>query len=92
LPFSKLQAYASRGQASEDLFVNRSDAQLLSLPIGEDMAMAEADEVARAIRDFSDDQGTGRGSCVLDTETYASLRDDAKPRGRTMHEILSSLP
>jgi dTDP-4-amino-4,6-dideoxygalactose transaminase len=48
----KLQAYASLGQATEDLFVNRSDAQLLSLPIGEHMTTADADEVVQAIRDF----------------------------------------
>jgi dTDP-4-amino-4,6-dideoxygalactose transaminase len=48
----KLQAYAVLGQASEDLFVNRSDAQLFSLPIGEHMTTADVDEVARAIRDF----------------------------------------
>jgi dTDP-4-amino-4,6-dideoxygalactose transaminase len=48
----KLQAYASLGQASEDLFVNRSDAHLLSLPIGEHMTTADADEVVQAVRDF----------------------------------------
>ena len=48
----KLQAYASLGQAGENLFVNRSDAHLLSLPIGEHMTTADADEVALAVRDF----------------------------------------
>jgi dTDP-4-amino-4,6-dideoxygalactose transaminase len=48
----KLQAYASHGQAGEDLFVNRSDVELLSLPIGEHMTSADADEVVRAVRDF----------------------------------------
>jgi dTDP-4-amino-4,6-dideoxygalactose transaminase len=48
----KLQAYASHGQASEDLFVNRSDRQLLSLPIGEHMMTADVDEVARAVQNF----------------------------------------
>jgi dTDP-4-amino-4,6-dideoxygalactose transaminase len=48
----KLQAYAPLGQAGEDMFVNRSDAQLLSLPIGEHMTQADADEVVRAVRDF----------------------------------------
>jgi dTDP-4-amino-4,6-dideoxygalactose transaminase len=48
----KLQAYASLGQAGEDLFVNRSDAHLLSLPIGEHMTTADADEVVHAVRDF----------------------------------------
>jgi dTDP-4-amino-4,6-dideoxygalactose transaminase len=48
----KLQAYASHGQAGEDLFVNRSDAQLLSLPIGEHMTTADADAVVQAVRNF----------------------------------------
>ncbi|WP_369722503.1 DegT/DnrJ/EryC1/StrS family aminotransferase [Bradyrhizobium sp. LLZ17] len=48
----KLQAYASFGQADEDLFVNRSDAQLLSLPIGEHMTMDDVDVVVAATRDF----------------------------------------
>lgn len=48
----KLQAYASRGQANEDMFVNRSDTQLLSVPIGEHMTIADADEVVQTIRDF----------------------------------------
>src|SRR5450755_386016 len=48
----KLQAYAPLGQAGEDLFVNRSDAHLLSLPIGEHMTTTDADEVVQAIRDF----------------------------------------
>jgi dTDP-4-amino-4,6-dideoxygalactose transaminase len=48
----KLQAYAALGQASEDLFVNRSDMQLLSLPIGEHMSVADVDEVAEAIGEF----------------------------------------
>ncbi|MGY4503278.1 dTDP-4-amino-4,6-dideoxygalactose transaminase [Bradyrhizobium sp. GM24.11] len=48
----KLRAYASFGQADEDLFVNRSDAQLLSLPIGEHMTMDDVDVVVGAIRDF----------------------------------------
>jgi dTDP-4-amino-4,6-dideoxygalactose transaminase len=48
----KLKAYASLGQANEDLFVNRSDLLLLSLPVGEHMTPADADEVVRAIRNF----------------------------------------
>ena len=48
----KLQAYASLGHADEDLFVNRSDAQLLSLPIGEHMTMDDVDVVVAAISDF----------------------------------------
>jgi dTDP-4-amino-4,6-dideoxygalactose transaminase len=50
----KLQAYASLGQAREALFVNRSDAHLLSLPIGEHLSVADAAEVVRAVRDFFD--------------------------------------
>lgn len=48
----KLQAYAHRNQASEDMFVNRSDATLLSLPIGEHLSMEEVDCVARTVRTF----------------------------------------
>ena len=48
----KLQAYASFAQLDEDLFVNRSDAQLLSLPIGEHMTMDDVDVVVEAMRDF----------------------------------------
>ena len=48
----KLQAYATFGQADEDMFVNRSDAQLLSLPIGEHMTMDDVDIVVAAIRSF----------------------------------------
>jgi hypothetical protein len=39
-------------QAGEDLFVNRSDSSLLSLPIGEHMSVADVDEVAELIRQF----------------------------------------
>jgi dTDP-4-amino-4,6-dideoxygalactose transaminase len=48
----KLRAYTSSGQADENLFVNRSDAHLLSLPIGEHMSMGDVDVVVAAIRDF----------------------------------------
>jgi hypothetical protein len=44
----KLQAYASLGQADDELFVNRSDARLLSLPIGEHMTMDDVDVVVAA--------------------------------------------
>lgn len=50
----KLQAYANRGQANDEMFVNRSDVELLSLPIGEHMARVDVDEVVRAVRDFYD--------------------------------------
>ncbi len=48
----KLQAYAGHGQAEEDMFVNRSDDTLLSLPIGEHLDMADVDHVSEAIREF----------------------------------------
>lgn len=48
----KLQAYASLGQADEDTFVNRSDAQLLSLPIGDHMTTDDVDAVVSAVCDF----------------------------------------
>ncbi|MBY3109307.1 DegT/DnrJ/EryC1/StrS family aminotransferase [Rhizobium laguerreae] len=48
----KLGAYLSHGQAEEDLFVNRSDETLLSLPIGEHMSIADADIVIGAIKKF----------------------------------------
>ena len=48
----KLQAYAGHDQASEDMFVNHSDATLLSLPIGEHLSMEDVDRVAQAVRTF----------------------------------------
>jgi len=48
----RLTAYAGHGQAEEDLFVNRSDRTLLSLPIGEHMSAADADTVSAAIKGF----------------------------------------
>ena len=48
----RLTAYADHGQAEEDLFVNKSDRTLLSLPIGEHMSAADADTVSAAIKGF----------------------------------------
>jgi dTDP-4-amino-4,6-dideoxygalactose transaminase len=48
----RLTAYADHGQAEEDLFVNKSDRTLLSLPIGEHMSTADADTVSAAIKGF----------------------------------------
>jgi dTDP-4-amino-4,6-dideoxygalactose transaminase len=48
----KLQAYAYTGQGEEDFFANRTDTELLSLPIGEHMTLDDADEVILAIREF----------------------------------------
>lgn len=46
----KLKAYAYCGQAEEDLFANRTDGQLLSLPIGDHMTAEDADRVVEACR------------------------------------------
>jgi len=48
----RLAAYAHLGQQSEELFVNRTDRTLLSLPIGEHMRDADVDAVIRAIQRF----------------------------------------
>ena len=48
----KLAAYAYCGQANEDLFANRTDRELLSLPIGEHMEIKDADEVIGACGEY----------------------------------------
>jgi dTDP-4-amino-4,6-dideoxygalactose transaminase len=48
----KLAAYAHCGQQGEQFFANRADCELLSLPIGEHMTVADADEVMSACREF----------------------------------------
>jgi len=48
----KLKAYDYLGQGQEDLFVNRADKTLLSLPIGEHMSDADVVTVSTAIRSF----------------------------------------
>jgi len=48
----KLAAYGYLGQGGEPLFVNRTDAQLLSLPIGEHLAADQLRAVVDAVRSF----------------------------------------
>ena len=48
----KLKAYEHLGQASEPFFANRSDGELLSLPVGDHMTPDDAHEVAVACADF----------------------------------------
>jgi dTDP-4-amino-4,6-dideoxygalactose transaminase len=48
----KLKAYDYLGQGQEDLFVNRADKTLLSLPIGEHMSDADVLTVSTAIKSF----------------------------------------
>ncbi|PCI02492.1 MAG: erythromycin biosynthesis sensory transduction protein eryC1 [Hyphomicrobiales bacterium] len=48
----KLRAYDYLNQGNEDMFVNRSDKTLLSLPIGEHMSDADVVRVSKVIRAF----------------------------------------
>lgn len=48
----KLVAYAKYGQAAEDFFANRTDGELLSLPIGDHMTDDDAQEVVTACREY----------------------------------------
>lgn len=48
----KLEAYDYLGQATEDMFANRSDTTLLSLPIGDHLEVSDVREVAAAVKDF----------------------------------------
>lgn len=48
----KLEAYDYLGQAAEDMFANRSDATLLSLPIGDHLEVRDVREVAEAVKAF----------------------------------------
>jgi dTDP-4-amino-4,6-dideoxygalactose transaminase len=48
----KLEAYNYLGQGGEDMFANRSDATLLSLPIGEHLKTEDAMEVIGAVKAF----------------------------------------
>lgn len=52
IALTKLAAYNYLGQQEDDIFVNRSDSTLLSLPIGEHLTIKQAAEVAQAIRAF----------------------------------------
>ena len=48
----KLEAYDYLGQAAEDMFANRSDTTLLSLPIGDHLEVKDVREVADAVKIF----------------------------------------
>lgn len=48
----KLEAYDYLGQGAEDMFANRSDATLLSLPIGDHLEIRDVREVAGAVKAF----------------------------------------
>lgn len=48
----KLAAYEYCGQAAEDLFANRTDSELLSLPIGDHMTEGDCESVISACREF----------------------------------------
>lgn len=50
----KLPAYAWSGQAEEEMLANRSDGELLSLPIGEHLSDADVRRVIDAVRTFSE--------------------------------------
>lgn len=49
----RLAAYAYLKQGGEDLFVNRADATMLSIPIGEHMSDSDVDRVIESIRSFA---------------------------------------
>lgn len=48
----KLQAYAYTSQASEDFFANKSDVELLSLPIGEHLSEELINDVVKILKNF----------------------------------------
>lgn len=48
----KLPAYARHGQRDEDMFANRSDSELLSLPMGEHLSDADVRRVINAAKSF----------------------------------------
>ena len=48
----KLPAYEYLGQGSEDMFANRADGTLLSLPIGDHLSAADANYCAAVVRHF----------------------------------------
>ena len=48
----KLEAYGYLGQADEDMFANRSDTTLLSLPIGDHLSVGDVRQVAGAVKEF----------------------------------------
>jgi dTDP-4-amino-4,6-dideoxygalactose transaminase len=48
----KMKAYAHLNVVEENAFYNKTDSQLLSLPIGEHMTVRDAEEVVSVVRDF----------------------------------------
>lgn len=52
IALTKLEAYRYLEQADEDMFANRSDRTLLSLPIGEHLGPDDARQVAALVREF----------------------------------------
>ena len=46
----KLKAYDYTGQATEDFFANKSDTQLLSLPIGEHLKQEDLEQVVKLLK------------------------------------------
>ena len=51
----KLKAYDYTGQASEDFFANKSDVQLLSLPIGDHLNENDLDKIINMIKGFNNE-------------------------------------
>ena len=49
----KLKAYDYTAKANEDFFANKSDTQLLSLPIGEHLTEEELEKVVNTLRKFN---------------------------------------
>ncbi len=47
-----IQAYDYTGQSSENFFANKSDLQLLSLPIGEHLTEEELEKVVEVLKLF----------------------------------------
>jgi len=54
----KLEAYAYLGQANDDMFANRTDRTLLSLPVGEHLTKNDASTVATAIRHYFESEAS----------------------------------
>ena len=52
IALTRLKAYDYLGQGEEDMFVNKADKLLLSLPINESMSRDDVDEVCDAIKAF----------------------------------------
>jgi dTDP-4-amino-4,6-dideoxygalactose transaminase len=60
----KLRAYDYLGQGGEEMFANRFDAEVLSLPMGEHLGGPEVAAVAEAVRAFALDPAREHGSGV----------------------------